>query len=213
PEDLEVRGGRVVVRGTDRGLAYGEVVRKHFGVGAGSLVAHGTYRTYGLRSRSGDREGPLTSVFWFASAGAAELEVDRQTGHIRVLRYVAAVDAGKALNPLLCEGQVRGSVVMGIGQTFHEELAFERGQPVNPNLLDYRLPCMLDIPETTEVILVETPHRDGPYGAKGVGEPCVPPVSPAIGNAIADAIGVRLYDLPLTPEKVLRALRDRRSGR
>ncbi|MBI4611863.1 MAG: xanthine dehydrogenase family protein molybdopterin-binding subunit [Candidatus Rokubacteria bacterium] len=207
PDDVEIRDGRAVVRGTDRGFSFGEVVRKHFGVGAGTLVAHGSFKTHGLRSRSGDREGPLTSAYWSVAAGAAEVEVDRQTGHVRVLRYVTAVDVGKALNPLLCEGQIRGSVVLGVGQTFHEELAFEEGQPVNPNLLDYRLPCMMDIPEATEVILVETPHQNGPFGAKGAGEPAVPPVAPAIGNAIADAIGVRLFDLPLTPERVLRAVR------
>ena len=117
-------------------------------------------------------------------------------------------DAGKALNPEACNQQVRGAAISGIGQALLEELVYQEGLPINPNFLDYNLPRFLDIPEEIIPILVEEPHPDGPYGAMGVGEASLIPAAPAIANAIQDAIGVRVKDMPVTPEKVFKAIQE-----
>jgi CO/xanthine dehydrogenase Mo-binding subunit len=99
---------------------------------------------------------------------------------------------------------------MGLGSTLYEEMLFDNGQPTNPTFLDYGLPTFLEMPADFQSILVETPHREGPFGAKGVGEVGLPAVAAAVGNAVCDAIGVRITELPITPERVLRALAERR---
>ena len=115
---------------------------------------------------------------------------------------------GRALHPHNCEMQVRGGAVIGLGQALCEELVAESGQLVNGSFSDYRIPSFRDLPAALDVILVETPHRDGPFGAKGVGEVAVTPVAAAIASAVRAAIGVPIRELPLTPERVLRALRE-----
>jgi len=122
---------------------------------------------------------------------------------------VAAHDVGRVLNPLNCEQQIEGALVTGVGIALLEELIVREGKPVNTNFLDYRIPTSLEAPEVT-AIFVEAVHKDGPYGAKGVGEPALAPTAPAIGNAVYDAIGVRIKDLPITPEKILNALKEKR---
>ena len=134
------------------------------------------------------------------------MEVDKRTGMVSLLRYVIAADVGKALNPLACEQQLRGATITGVGQALLEELVYQEGLPINPNFLDYNLPRFLDLPGKIETILVERPNPVGPYGAKGCGETALIPVSPAIANAVMDAVGVRIQDLPITPEKVFNAL-------
>ena len=133
--------------------------------------------------------------------------MDRRTGKIRIIRAVTSVDVGKAINPRQCWLQNEGSMLTALGSALFEELVFDNGQPVNASLLDYMMPSMEDFPETFESLLVETPHPEGPYGAKGMGESAIGPVAPAIGNAVANALGgVRLRDLPLTPERVVDAI-------
>jgi xanthine dehydrogenase molybdenum-binding subunit len=121
----------------------------------------------------------------------------------------AAHDVGKVINPTLCEAQIEGSLVCGVGVTLHEEMLLKEGEVLNPNFTDYKLLTALDIPKM-DAIMVEEPHDEGPYGAKGVGEPALAPTAPAIANAVYDAIGVRVKDLPLTPEKLLRAIKSRK---
>jgi carbon-monoxide dehydrogenase large subunit len=146
------------------------------------------------------------------AAQAAEVEVDLDTGKVTVLRLTAAHDMGRAINPQTCVQQIEGALVMGLGQALFEQLVLDQGRPVNPSFIEYKIPCTLDIPEL-EAILVEAEHREGPFGAKGLGEPGLAPTAAAIGNAILDAIGVRMCDLPMTAEKVLRALRGRVEAR
>jgi CO/xanthine dehydrogenase Mo-binding subunit len=134
--------------------------------------------------------------------------VDEETGKVRVLRYVTAADVGRALNPGACETQVRGGAVIGLGQALGEQVHSEDGQLVNASFSDYRIPSLRDLPGALEVVLVETPHRAGPFGAKGVGEVAVTPVAAAVASAVREAIGVPVRELPLTPERVLRALRE-----
>ena len=151
----------------------------------------------------------VTSAFWFAGAGAAEVEVDRDTGQVRVVRYAIAADVGKALNPLFCEQQLRGGTITGVGLALMEQLVYQGGLLINPNFLDYNLPRFLDVPEEIIPILVERAHPEGPFGAKGLGETALIPAAPAIANAVEDAVGVRITELPITPEKVLLALRQK----
>jgi CO/xanthine dehydrogenase Mo-binding subunit len=142
-------------------------------------------------------------------AHVCDVEVDTDTGLVTVLRYTAFQDVGLALNPTAVEGQIAGSVVQGLGWALMEGFDYGLdGRLRNASLLDYRLPTALDVPPI-ECVIVETPVPNVPYGVRGVGEvPIVPPAA-AIANAIARAIGVRVTHMPMTPERVLRTLRDR----
>jgi len=209
--DIVLQDGAAYTRGAPaRRLAYADLFRRHFGMGVGSLMGRGLFTTEGgLDPETGQG---TASAFWFSGAGACEVEVDTETGGVSILTYVAVVNAGKVINPLLATGQVEGSVLCAIGHTFYEEMVYSEGTLVNPNFADYRLPTIHELPREVVVILLEDPHRDGPHGAIGVGEPAVAPVAPAVANAIARATGVRIRDLPITPEKVLRGLRARKGG-
>lgn len=135
----------------------------------------------------------------------AEVEVDIETGQVRVLRIVAAHDVGRALNPKGVEGQIEGGIIQGVGYALTEGIIEHEGKTLNPSFLDYKIPSSSDIPEI-DVIIVEDLENDGPFGAKGVGEQGIVPTAPAIANAIEHAIGVRINDLPIKPEKILKAL-------
>ncbi len=142
-----------------------------------------------------------------ASVHLAEVAVDRETGHVRVVRYAAFQDVGKAVDPPSVEGQVEGGVVMGLGTALSEEMLWTpEARLANPGLLDYRLPRIRDVPPI-QVELIEGFAGAGPFGAKGIGEPPIIPVPAAVANAVADATGTRVFELPLTPERVARALK------
>jgi CO/xanthine dehydrogenase Mo-binding subunit len=138
-----------------------------------------------------------------------EVEVDPETGVIRLLNYVSACDAGKAINPDQCIGQDEGAVMFGIGHTLMEEMVYEDGQLLNGNLVDYRVPTFKDLPAQLETILIENGNGPGPFGSKGIGEGGLLPVASAVANAVSRAVGVRIQDLPLTPPKVWGALREK----
>ena len=145
--------------------------------------------------------------FWMVGGTGVELEVDTETGKITITRLVTVGDAGKALNPGIVKRQLSGASIMQMGFTLFEEMAFDEGQVVNASLADYKIPGFWDVPEQNDVQIVEVPHRNGPFGAKGIGETGSLALSPAVANAVQDATGVRIYETPLTPERVLRALR------
>ena len=136
------------------------------------------------------------------------MEVDSETGAIKLLKYVSLADVGQAIHPVLCEGQDEGGVMNAIGHTLMEEMVYKDGQLLNPNLVDYRVPTFANLPEDFETILVESHNGPGPFGSKGTGEGGLLPVAAAIGDADFHATGVRMYDLPLTPEKVWRKLQE-----
>jgi len=136
----------------------------------------------------------------------AEVEVDPGTGRVTILRYVVAQDVGRAINPTGIEGQIQGGVAQGIGYALYENIRLEDGRVLEGHLEDYRLPGAMDVPRI-ESILLEHPDPDGPYGAKGVGEPPIVPVAGVIANAVSDAIGRPIDRLPITPFDVLAALR------
>ena len=206
-EDLELKDGAACVRGVpEKRLSITEIFKARFGSSVGSMFGGHCFKTEGgLNPKTGKGKA---AAFWFFSACGAEVEVDVQTGKVRVLRAVTAVDAGKAIHPRQCDLQNEGSMLSGLGSALFEEMVYDNGQPINSNFLEYMLPSMEDQPLDFTSFIVETSHPDGPYGAKGVGEAGLPPMAPAIGNAIANALGgVRIRDLPIKPGKIVAALR------
>jgi CO/xanthine dehydrogenase Mo-binding subunit len=200
-DDLELDGGRVVVKGVpERSLGLGEIVRK---TRSGNIVGEATYITEGgLDPETGQGIG---SVHWHQAAAAAEVEVDTDTGKVALLRYHAGVYAGRIINPVQAELQSEGNVAFGVGQALFEEMHFDNGQLQNGNLGDYMIASFEDLPRDLNVSVLEYLPADEIHG---IGETGLPPVMPAIGNAIARATGVRIVDLPITPEKILRGLRE-----
>ncbi|MFI5035344.1 MAG: xanthine dehydrogenase family protein molybdopterin-binding subunit [Acidimicrobiales bacterium] len=210
PEDLLLSAGRVGVRDDlESSLTYQQIMDRSF-KGPGNIVGRGSFITKGMYDSMDPDTGQSArpTSFWMYAASGAEVDVDLETGQLTVRRLITAVDAGKAINPQGCEQQIAGSAVMGLGMTMMEELQFDGGHVLNPSFLDYKVPTTVDVPEL-ENIVVETYHADGPYGARGVGEPGVAPVPPAIGNALFAASGTQVRDLPLKAERVYRALQGR----
>jgi carbon-monoxide dehydrogenase large subunit len=146
------------------------------------------------------------SVYFMYGAQAAEVRVDTETGDYRVTRLASAVDAGKAIHPANCIQQIEGAAVMGLGFATMEELVSANGRILNPTFLDYKIPSSADMPDMISGI-VEVPHPEGPYGAKGIGESAIAPTAAAIGNALYAALGVQIHDLPIRAERVFRAMR------
>jgi CO/xanthine dehydrogenase Mo-binding subunit len=200
---LRLQDGEVI--SGDKRLAYGKVVGQFFGMPGGELIGRGYIRPGGGM----DTQLP---VFWETGMGAVDLTVDRETGSIELHKYFSVADVGKAINPAHCKGQDEGAAIQGLGHTLFESMVYENGQLLNANLIDYRVPCITDLPAVFESDLVENQDGPGPYGAKGMGESGIVSIAPAIGNAIARATGVRIRELPLTPERVWRALRDHQRG-
>jgi CO/xanthine dehydrogenase Mo-binding subunit len=152
-------------------------------------------------------EGHSTPAYAFGTQ-MAQVEVDRKTGQVQVLRMGGAHDCGIAINPMHAEGQLEGATAGGLGQTFYENLLTERGLVMNPSFLEYKIPTALDVPEI-RTDLVEDPDPEGPFGAKGMSEGCQIAPAPAIANAIYHAVGVRVRELPITPEKILEGLKEK----
>src|SRR5208337_682026 len=172
---------------------------------------------HGLVCSSSGRTGRQTQGWWRGpspaysySAQVAEVSVDEETGEVTVHKVWAAHDCGRALNPVAVEGQVIGSVWMGMGQALTEEMVWKDGMLMNPGLLEYRSPSSAESPEI-EPIIVESIDPEGPFGAKECSEGSLAATIPAIANAIYDAVGVRLHESPFTPERVLAALRAKRA--
>jgi CO/xanthine dehydrogenase Mo-binding subunit len=160
-------------------------------------------------------QGERLAISYSYGAQAAEVAVDTETGEIRVLRLHSAFDTGKTIHPLMCEVQQEGGAVMGIGSAIFEGFQFDGdGRLANANLHDYRICTMADVPggDDLRVALVETPHPEGPYGAKGAAESAMCPTASAIANAVYDAVGVRITHLPMSPERVLAALEAKNQG-
>ncbi len=152
-------------------------------------------------------QGGHPNVHYTTGAGAVEIEIDKETGRVKVLRMAEAFDAGKAINPDLVKGQIEGGFTQGLGTALYEEVYFDKeGRVINSNFTDYKIPTTLDVPEEMHPIIVEVPQPDGPFGARGVGEHTMIPVMPAIANAIENALGIRLKKPPFTAEKIVAEL-------
>lgn len=205
PEDLEARGGRVYVRGVPaRGMSLEKIVRvRHFRPGGQIVLGQGWYDPPNAQVDEALR-GNLSATYSFG-AQAAEVDVDLATGRVQVLQLFMAADVGRAINPMLVEGQLEGAMHMGLGYALSEQALVEYGRVTNDTLRESGLLTALDMPAVT-VRLLDAPDPLGPFGAKGAGELGVLAVAPAVANAIAAAVGARLTQLPLTPERVWLAL-------
>jgi CO/xanthine dehydrogenase Mo-binding subunit len=206
-DHLALHEGKVHL-GEGEGIPYGKVIVDFFGSKAGEIIGKGLYKD----KRSAKAILGSTTTFWEVGWGAVEVEVDPETGVIRLLNYVSAADAGKAINPDQCIGQDEGAVMFGIGHTLMEEMVYEDGQLLNPNLVDYRVPMFKDLPQHLHTILLENGNGPGPFGSKGLGEGGLLPVASAVANAVSRAVGVRIQTLPLTPPNVWRALKEKRQA-
>ncbi|MFQ5825897.1 MAG: xanthine dehydrogenase family protein molybdopterin-binding subunit [Dehalococcoidia bacterium] len=214
-DSLEMRGGRVYARGLpESGVSLPELCRFILTTKGGPVLGRGYFRgrgRYTLDPETG-QSPDRPAADWKYYATAAEVEVDPETGVVRVIRLVTAQDVGLAINPSTLEGQMQGSMEQATSGALLEETVFDNGLIINPSFADYRIFTAIEQPEMVS-LLVEEPHDEGPYGAKGAGEPPIIAVAPAIANAIYDAVGVRIKDLPITPEKVLKALEEKEGAR
>jgi CO/xanthine dehydrogenase Mo-binding subunit len=200
--DLELRDGMVQVVGVPgRRIAVGELVRA---AGAAPLAETAEYRNEG--GLDPDTGQGIASSHWHQGAAAVEVEVDTETGLVTILRAHCAVYAGQVVNQHTAALQTLGNMVFGVGSACFEEIVYDGGQVANPNLSDYLIPSFLDLPAETTFELLERPGAD----MHGLGETALPPIPAAIGNAVARAIGARVRELPLTPERVLRAIDEAR---
>ncbi len=195
PDQLDIRDGDVIVQSdTSKKLTLQTVVQT-----AGfPILGRAIYK----------QDTNWRRTAW--ASHAAEVEVDTATGSVKVIRYVAAHDVGRAINPFALEQQIEGGVVMALGAALNEELSIDAstGIPLNPNMLDYKAPSIQDVPDEIEVILIEKPKAYGVFGAHGIGEPPMAPPGPTVAAAVHNAVGAWLEDMPITREKVLAALRN-----
>jgi CO/xanthine dehydrogenase Mo-binding subunit len=210
--DLEIVDGWVRLVGAPQmRMSVGEVASKrNFRRNGKPIIVTGSWDA-DSESHGKDRYGSESGAFSFC-AHAVEVEVDPETGKVTVLDYAMATDSGTIIHPALAQSQIEGGLIQGVGYALTEGILIEDGQLQNPNFSDYKLPSIKDIPPQRNEF-VPSYEPTGPYGAKGVGEISMDPVAAAIGNAVADAIGARIHQLPITPEKVLAALDRAREGR
>lgn len=173
-----------------------------------SLSAEASFfpKTYAPDKKTGQTEKNYVAYTFMTQV--IDLEVDTDTGLIEVLNVYTALDVGKAINPINVEGQIEGGTVQGLGMALMEDQVIKEGITLNPDMTNYLVPSIKDIPNFKSS-LIENEDSDGPFGAKGVGEPTLIAASPAVANAVYNAIGVRIKELPITPEKILKALEER----
>ena len=182
---------------------------KKYGMKAGNIVGSGSYKPDYAPPDHDTGQSPAITPFWMVSATGAEIEVDTETGRVRIVKMVNAVDCGTMVNPKIVETQISGAALMQLGFTMSEKMNLDAGQVTNASLADYKITGIGDLPDAMVNEAIDAYQHNAPFGAKGVGESSTMAVSPAIANAIDDAVGVRLTELPLTPEAVFRALRAR----
>jgi CO/xanthine dehydrogenase Mo-binding subunit/CO/xanthine dehydrogenase FAD-binding subunit len=208
--DLHLDGG--MVKSASQAMPLGEVVQLSNELTDGVLTTQASFvEEHVVQADRDTGEGNVSASYNFA-AHAAIVEVDRCSGQVKVVDYVAAHDIGLAINRTTAESQIIGGTVMGLGAALGEEVIFEQGKMVNPAYLYYALPRAADVP-SIKPILIEGGDPLGPYGAKAVGECSINPPPSVISNAVYDAIGVRIRELPITPDKIIRALADREGRR
>lgn len=186
-------------------LPVSELLRRKYGMQAGNIIGTGAFIPDYEKPNPETGQSRKATPFWGVGAAGAEVEVDTETGHYKITKLISVADVGTALNPKLVQAQLSGAAIMQLGFTTTEDMVFVDGQLTNGSFADYKIPTLLDMPGEFVNIFVPAYQSDGPFGAKGVGEISTIALTPAIGNALADAIGARITDLPLTPEKVFRA--------
>ncbi len=210
-DDLVLKDRAVFVKGSPASqIPIAKLLRNsHFKHGGQMMMADYFYDPAN-ENMGRDFRGNMSATYSFGTHGV-RVKVDEETGKVEILDYVAAHDVGRAINPLLLDGQVHGGVLMGVGYALTEQVILDKGKNMNPDFRDYKILTAKDaIP--LKPVVIETIDEAGPYGAKGIGEPGCVPTAPAIANAIYDAIGVRIKDLPITPERILAALKKKKGA-
>jgi len=204
-ENLAIgRGFIYVIEDEDKKLFFGDIIKTRYKAGI-DIIGRGSY--YPKVDKKHAEMWGAPAIFTMYGAQLAEVEVNTETGRFKVNRVIAAHDVGQVVNLSTCEGQIEGGVLMGIGNaTFEEMLIDKNGRVTNPSFLDYKIPSALDMTDI-DSIFVEATHKEGPFGAKGIGEIALVPTAPAIANAIYNAVGIRIKDLPITPDKILKLLK------
>jgi CO/xanthine dehydrogenase Mo-binding subunit len=182
---------------------------KKYGMKAGNIVGSGSYKPDYVAPDHETGLSPEITPFWMVACTGAEVEVDTETGRMRVQKLINAVDCGTLVNPRIVETQISGAALMQLGFTLFEKINLDNGQITNASLADYKIPGIADVPAVMVNEAIDAYQHNAPFGAKGVGESATLPLSPAIANALDDAVGVRLQELPLTAEAVFRALREK----
>jgi carbon-monoxide dehydrogenase large subunit len=214
-DDLDIIDGKVISYKSEEAISlkniviYGIPLPDDQGWVGGPVLGRGSFMpTYvtGLDAETG--QGSRAVVHYTTGAQAVEVEVDMDTGRVRVIRGVAAFDVGKAINPEMVRAQMEGGFVQGMSTALFEGLQLKEGVLQNPSFVDYRIATSTDVPHDIETIIVEVAQDDGPWGARGIGEHAMVPTIPAIANAIYDAIGIRVGAPPYTSEKVYLAMLD-----
>jgi CO/xanthine dehydrogenase Mo-binding subunit len=214
-EHLDIKDGVIISYHSeesmplDKMVVYGLPKPDDQGWRGGPIIGHGDFMpsyVTGLDAETG--QGPRSVVHYTTGCQAVDLEVDTITGQVTLLRIAAAFDVGKAINPDQVRAQIEGGAVQGASTALFESLQFEGGTLANRSFVDYRIATSVDVPLEIIPIIVEVPQDDGPWGARGIGEHAMVPTAPAIANAVADAIGVRILELPITAEKLYLALDD-----
>jgi CO/xanthine dehydrogenase Mo-binding subunit len=199
PSQIKVVDGALIC-GESR-MSFKEVFEQRFGKASGGEMI-------GRGEAGPDITDNKLPVFWEVGMGVAEDDIDHETGEVKLKKFISVADVGKAIHPAHCVAQEEGAAMQGIGHTFFEQLVYENGQLLNPSLVDYRIPTFSEVPEEFHTELVENGDGPGPFGVRGMAEGGILSVAPSVCNAIDRATGVRIRDLPLTPERVWRALKD-----
>ena len=207
-QDLSVTTGGVSAP-NGATCSHAELLVARFGMQAGNLIGRGTFTPPYVKPEPATGQSPNITAFWMVGGAGAEVSIDTETGALSVDRLTVVGDTGTIVNPAIVRAQLTGAAIMQLGMTRSEEMIFDRGQLMNQGLAFYKVPGFLDMPGRLESIAVDSPNaEDGPFGAKGVGETGTFAVSPAIANAVHDAIGKRVLELPLTDERIWEALQD-----
>lgn len=224
PDKLETRDGKIFIKDTPsksipfsdlflaahpeaRGAVKGALCLEE----GAEIIGKGTFWGRPGAEDPETGQGERLTISYCYGAQAVEVAVDIETGVVKILRFASAFDTGRPVNPKLVEGQIDGGMGMGIGSALYEGFVFsDEGQLLNPNFHDYKIATAMDVPtgNKTTAMIVEDPHKEGPFGAKGMGEAAMNPAAPAIANAIYNATGARVYHLPMTPERVLKAIKE-----
>ena len=212
-DSLTIKDGKIRVLNQDKAMEYSEIFSPGPMGGAyvpevGTLTGSAFWlpKTGELDPETGQCSTDRAVAYYTPVAQAARVAINKETGAIKIVEYIAAIDVGKALNPLNVIGQIEGAISMGLGGAMNEEMILVNGRVLNPDLKDYKLQSIMDYYPITSIIL-ENYNPDGPYGARGCGEAPISPVVPALANAVYHAIGIRFKETPITPEKILLALR------
>ncbi len=208
-QNIKLHFGKLIDMKTESEMDFGTAAQYYSNLNEGKrLIVQKTFRPKGVMVPDKTKYGNISLAYSFATH-VAEVEVDIETGAVKVLKLIGVHDVGRAINPMAIEGQVEGGMIMGMGYALGEELVFDEGRSIKTNFSDYLIPTSMDIPQIQSFI-VESIDPNGPYGAKSVGELSMVPTAAAIANGIYDAVGIRITRLPITPERLFKSLQEKK---